>query len=115
MNTKSLGLTLMIAGMAGALYFFIAFNTSIEVPKSEVLGQAIGGNRINNIGLMNDRQNGLILSGIIAIVGAILFVAPQQRREPSGSVVHVRGGKVCPACRLISPETASRCDCGQAL
>ena len=105
----------MLLGILGAVYFFAIFETSVEVPVTQVMGQSVGGGRVNNLGLMNQRQNGIIISCVAAIIGLMLMVvariAPGRVRNLT-SAGRVPDGLVCPNCGLISPETADRCDCG---
>ena len=70
-NSIFLSSLLMVAGGFGLIYFFFIFDTSIAVPTSTLMGQTIGGVRVNNLGFMNDRQNGMIFCGVITIIGAI--------------------------------------------
>jgi hypothetical protein len=71
-----IGGLMIIAGLVGAVFFFFFFDTSVEVPTQELFGQTIGGGRVNNLGLMAERQNGIIFSFGIAIVGAVIeFIA----------------------------------------
>jgi hypothetical protein len=60
-----IGLLLLIGGGLGALYFFFGFDTSVATEM---------GGRVNNLGLISDRQNGVIVSIGAAIVGAILIL-----------------------------------------
>lgn len=62
----STGTGLLVMGIIGAAYFFVLFDTSVPLPD--------GSGRINNLGLMNTQQNGLIFSMLIGVVGAILMV-----------------------------------------
>ncbi|HXT70956.1 MAG TPA: hypothetical protein VN700_14440 [Vicinamibacterales bacterium] len=84
------------------------------MPTTEVAGQTIGGGRVNNIGLMNQRQNGIMIAGLVAIIGVVLFVVGRNDAggRISGDPKRVPGGLECPNCRLISPDTALQCDCG---
>jgi hypothetical protein len=72
LRLKRLGAVLCVGGILGALYFFLAFDTSVETS---------GGQRINNLGLMSDRQNGIIFSGVVAIIGAVLFAVSTNGRS----------------------------------
>lgn len=76
-----LGSLLIIVGVAAAFYFFTAFDTSVEVPKQELLGQSFGGMRVNNLGLMQDRQNGILMGIGSAVFGLILVLAGMVRRR----------------------------------
>ncbi len=69
-----IGLLAAVLGLLGALYFFAFFDAS--VPTRD------GKTRVYNVGLMADRQNGLLFSGLVAIVG--VAVAALNRR--SGAV-----------------------------
>jgi len=60
------GIVMLIVGLAWALN---AMSTDTSVSTGEY------GQRINNIGLMNDKQNHVIVGGIIAVIGAGLLAA----------------------------------------
>lgn len=75
-----IGGLMILAGLVGAVFFFFFFETSVEVPTTELLGQTIGGGRVNNLGLMAQRQNGMIFSFGVAIVGAVFeFIAKSKK------------------------------------
>ncbi len=69
---RNLGITLLILGSVGAL---VALNLDTSV--------STGFGQVNNIGLMNDRQNYLIASCFIALIGVILFVADRSSSSQS--------------------------------
>jgi hypothetical protein len=60
---------LIIGGLACGIYFLAFFDTSVSVPQQEVFGQLIGGERVNNLGLMQDRQDGIYLGFGAAALG----------------------------------------------
>ena len=62
--TPIIGRILLGIGFIVIAYFFFVFKTDIE-------GE---GYHVNNLGLMNDKQNGIIVGGILSIVGAILGI-----------------------------------------
>jgi len=68
------GLLAFLSGLGILLYYWQCFDTTVSVPTQEFLGQTVGGGRVNNIGLMQDRQNGIIVGGIIAVLGFICGV-----------------------------------------
>ena len=74
-----LAYVLIIGGLICGIYFLTAFDTSVEVPG----GQAIGIERVNNIGLLQDRQNGIYLGFGAAVVG----VAIRLFYKPNGTKV----------------------------
>ena len=61
-GVRVLGLLLAFVGLGIAGYFLLMFDTSV----------GSGGYRVNNLGLMSDRQNGLIGGGILAVVGILI-------------------------------------------
>ncbi len=46
------------------------------------MGQTVGGGRVNNLGLMNQQENGIIISCVVALIGLILLVV--GRITPQG-------------------------------
>lgn len=81
---KGLGVILFLGGLAAAIYFYAYFDTSVAVPTMEVLGERIGGGRVHNIGLMQERQNGLIMSGIAAAVGLLCVILAERQSRSGG-------------------------------
>ena len=78
---RPLGLLLFLGGIAGLGYFMVSFDTSVAVPSVEVLGQHIGGGRVHNIGLMQERQNGLWLSAAASALGLLALFAANRGRS----------------------------------
>lgn len=62
-SLRTFGTLLLVAGLAVGGYFFFAFDASVES----------GYGRVNNLGLMADRQNGIIIGIGLAVVGAIML------------------------------------------
>jgi hypothetical protein len=60
---RTFGILLFIAGLAVVTYFFLVFDPSVE--------SGIG--RVNNLGLMADRQNGIIVGIGLGVVGGIML------------------------------------------
>ena len=75
-----IGGLMIIGGLIAAAYFFFFFDTSVEVPTQQLFGQTIGGYRVNNLGLMAQRQNGIIFSFGAAIVGAVIEFFARSRK-----------------------------------
>jgi hypothetical protein len=109
------GVLLCAVGTVAALYFFTVFDTSVEVPISEIMGHTVGGEHVNNLGIMNQRQNGIVISCVIALIGLILLLVGRITPHGTQIVARTAGGFVCPACGFLNPETALRCDCGYRL
>lgn len=79
---KTIGIILLMAGLSLGAYAY-SMDTSVSVNYS---GSSYGlPNRVNNLGLMQDRQNYLIGAGVLAIIGVILIVtAKQPKKENAG-------------------------------
>lgn len=76
------GILMLLGGIAGSVYFFGFFNTTVTTEPVSFMGQTIeGGRRINNLGLMSDRQNGLTVSIGSAVLGTMLLFAGHTMTE----------------------------------
>jgi hypothetical protein len=108
-----IGLFLVVCGLGAAVYFFLAFDTSVEVPVTDLgNGLTVGGQWVNNIGLMADRQNGILVGfGFAAVGGVLMFIGRMRKTAASPAQVatqdlrcSVCGGQVgmglsfCPHC-----------------
>lgn len=67
-----IGALIMLAGL-GILLSSWNMDTSVEVPRQSIAGVEIGGGRVHNVGLMQDRQNGMTIGGGMALVGLVLL------------------------------------------
>jgi hypothetical protein len=81
---KALGLLLLIGGIGAAVYFVQFYDTSVDVPEAKVMGQTIGGGRVHNVGLMQNRQTGIIVSVVVAVAGLACMLLGQFARGGSG-------------------------------
>ena len=72
---KGFGIFLLVVA---ALAFLVGFNMNTSVA-SGIVG------RVQNIGLMNDRQNIIILAGVLAVVGAIFVGFGSQSKQTEHS------------------------------
>lgn len=77
---RQVGLVLMVVGVLVAIYFFLFFDTSVEVPSQAILGTMIGGGRVNNLGLMADRQNGIIVGFGVAFIGGVVLLLNRGKK-----------------------------------
>ena len=60
-----LGLLMLISGLAGLFFFFLVYDISVDTGL---------GNRVINLSLASNRQAGLIASGFVAVIGALLLM-----------------------------------------
>jgi hypothetical protein len=73
---------LIVGGLVCGVYFLMFFDTSVQVPQQEIMGQTIGGERVNNLGLMQDRQNGIYLGfGALAVGLAFEFFGNRRKSK----------------------------------
>lgn len=73
-------ITMIIA--AAVIFFFAAiFDTSVEVPHSEFMGYSFGGDRVNNLGLMQDRLIGIVVGSVLLLGGFLSFLVHKLARH----------------------------------
>ena len=78
------GALLLLCGAGALVYFYRYFDTSVAIDGISFMGQTFGvGDRVNNLGLMQDRQNGLLLGALGVVVGIALLLFDQSR-QPKG-------------------------------
>lgn len=75
---KVLGCIILIVAILIIAYYW-NMDTSVNVPVKEIMGQTIGGSRVHNIGLMQDRQNGLMV-GLVFLITSILLLLFGKRK-----------------------------------
>lgn len=110
-----LAVLLIFGGIAGVVFFGFYFDPS--VPVSKVDPRTFGLNslplpmpdRVNNLGLLQDRQNGIILSAVAIVVGVLVAIYDAFVRR-QGSLAR------CPECHGDVDFQARRCKhCGGEL
>ena len=112
---KILGFILLIVGI---ILGVVALNMDTTVASSSLMGSY---RRVHNIGLMNDRQNYLIFSGIISLMGLILllFGRKSQNKNEEGSYLDFKKcsqcaekvkaeAKICRYCNYTFLENATQ-------
>lgn len=67
-----MGALIAVGGLIGFIYFLLVFDTSVAVPSQEILGQRIGGGRVHNLGLMQERNIWLVVTGVATVLGVVL-------------------------------------------
>jgi hypothetical protein len=74
---KVIGLLLLTAGIGAVVYFVGFYDTSVSVPETAIMGQTVGGGRVNNVGLMQNRQNGIIVGSVVFAAGLACLLLGQ--------------------------------------
>ena len=76
-------LLLFLFAFCMLMYYWRFFDTSVPVPSQELFGQTFGGGRVNNIGLMQERSNGMILSGLVVLlsIGIALISSSRDKKN----------------------------------
>lgn len=80
-DPRFIPILMIIWGIMAVIYFTMFFDTSVAIPTTEVFGQTVGGGRINNLGLMNDRTNGITIGIGVAIFGLILSIVAKSKSK----------------------------------
>ena len=71
-----IGIIFMLLGFVVIGYFSLSYDTSVYVDSTYISGYgSVGSGRIQNIGLLNNRQNGIIVGVGISVVGSILLIS----------------------------------------
>ncbi len=80
--SSQVGVFLMLAGFAISAYFFFVYDTSVRVESRYVTGfGSVGGGRVNNLGLMQNRQLGCI-GGLVLTVAGLALTFGKGNRPP---------------------------------
>jgi hypothetical protein len=121
-SASIIGLLLLIVGLGVAGYFLAFFDVSVPVDyQASDYGFP---DRVNNIGLMADRNNGIVIGFALAIGGGVLMVIGRKRTRPqlapstaeptAVSAAPVKGA--CNACGGLMDVGVAYCPhCGQKL
>ncbi len=78
---RKLGIGLIFTGIVTLLYFLRFHDTSIEFATNDLYGRPQL-TRVNNFGLMQNRQNGIIVGGLLSLIGVISTLAAPKSTQP---------------------------------
>lgn len=107
---KQVGIVITVLGILGLCFSYQMKTTVTSESKSLGYGIEVPSMTVNNIGLMEDRRNAMLVSGIATIIGVILFVAGTlQDRETVGTSSNAGNHRKCPFCAELVKEEALIC------
>ena len=69
-----IGVFLTAAAILGLAYFALVFDPSVRVADRLVFGEIVNGSRVNNLGLMQNREFGMIFSGAMLVAGTLVLL-----------------------------------------
>jgi len=113
MNQKTaglIGLLLLVLGIGIAGYFLLFFDVSVPVDYEGNNSFALP-ERVDNIGLMADRNNGIIIGLALAMAGGVLMVVGRKRPAP-GATAGVGAAGVTPAAKGSCSSCGAQIDVG---
>ena len=90
-NLANISKILIAGGLVCTGYFFFLFDTSVPVPTMTIGGNTVGGGRVNNIGLLSQKQNGINLGMGVAILGAILLATSSNKNNEKAEESNASG------------------------
>ena len=90
-NLANISKILIAGGLVCTGYFFFLFDTSVPVPTMSIGGNTVGGGRVNNIGLLSQKQNGINLGMGVAILGAILLATSSNKNNEKAEESNASG------------------------
>jgi hypothetical protein len=71
---KVVGILLLLIGAGVLLFFLLFYNTAVEIPSQTFMGHEVGGGKVHNIGLIQNRQSGIFVGSIVAVAGLACFL-----------------------------------------
>ena len=96
---RNIGFTILTCGLIVVAFFLAAYDTTVGSGQYEV----------HNIGLIGNRQNGIMLGSVLAVVGSMLAFG-SARNDP------VFQAKKCPACGDGELDHRNTCrECGKTI
>ncbi|MBI4481048.1 MAG: hypothetical protein HY651_13600 [Acidobacteria bacterium] len=101
---RMFGLFLVLCGLSAAVYFYGFFETSVAVPTEEIFGITVGGGRVANLSLMEERQNGILFGFGAFLVGVIVMYLGRETTKRLAS-----DERKCPFCAELIKIEAKVC------
>jgi hypothetical protein len=98
-SMRGLGLMVLVGGLIGLLAA-MGMDTSVSTDFGSV----------NNIGLMNDKQNYVVISCVALVAGVLMMIVPTSI-SPESTLATNKGGHTrnCPYCAEVIKSEAIKC------
>ena len=78
-NSQGAGFALALVGLIIAGYFFFLYDTSVETETHYIAGYGtVGGERVHNLGLMQNRTLGCVGGLVLTIAGVVVLVVSHE-------------------------------------
>lgn len=94
------GLALVIGGLAALWYYGFYFDTSVSVPGGSIAGIE----RVHNIGLIEQRKDGMLFGFAATILGSLLIYLGRDSTKGVAA-----SEKKCPYCAELVKNEANIC------
>ena len=104
---KVIGIVLVVAGILLAIFAF-NMNVTVSTDSVSIGGSYIPSQQVNNAGLMSERQNYLLVAGVLFLAGLVLMVA-DTLRKPGAAQESSGDTRKCPQCAEYIKAEARVC------
>lgn len=110
---KLWGWLLLGGGLLMLGYFSVVYDTSVATDSISIFGESYGGQRVHNIGLMQNQQNGMLVGALAAVIGVVMLIInarSQPKRTSSseaGNSVRTSGVRPSNRSQTVSPRTVN--------